>query len=262
MSYKKLKIALLAFVLIGLSACGQSSPESIVDLNDRMVPIDTGSQVQDSEEESREPDSLAEEINEVSDDQELIMEFPASVPLMGLKEKILANSNVPQKALENAFAFYNKNQNLIRNKKYMTIFDIGQHSGQRRLYLIDLNTGAVKSMHVAHGSGSDKNHDGIATEFSNTSGSHMSSLGFMLTAETYVGKHGESMKLDGLESRNSKVRARAIVVHSAKYVSPSLSKMGRSQGCPAVSLANIKDLMAKIKNGSLYYIYHKAHDGV
>ncbi|MBY0384969.1 murein L,D-transpeptidase catalytic domain family protein, partial [bacterium] len=72
---------------------------------------------------------------------------------------------------------------------------------------------------------------------------------------------GESLRLDGQESRNNKVRARAIVIHSASYVSPSLSKMGRSEGCPAVSLDNIKDLIAKIKNGSLYYIYHKAYDG-
>ena len=115
-------------------------------------------------------------------------------------------------------------------------------------------------MHVAHGSGSDTNHDGVATVFSNTSGSHMSSLGFMLTAETYSGTHGESLRLDGLEARNSKVRSRAIVVHSASYVDPGLSKMGRSQGCPAVSLANIKDFILKTKNGSLYYIYHSAHD--
>ncbi|MBY0384975.1 murein L,D-transpeptidase catalytic domain family protein, partial [bacterium] len=184
MSYKQMKILLVSFALIGLSACGQSSPESVVDLNDRLVPIDSGSQVLDSEEETRAPDSTV--------DEDLVTEFPANVPLMGLKEKILANSNVPQKALENAFAYFNKNQATIRNKRYMSIFDIGQHSGQRRLYLIDLNTGDVKSMHVAHGRGSDKNHDGIATEFSNVSGSNMSSLGFMLTAETYVGRHGES----------------------------------------------------------------------
>lgn len=258
MFYKQMKIALAMLVLIGLSACGQSSPESVVDLNDRLVPIDSGSETQASqtqeseEQQAREPDAVVSE--------ELITEFPVSVPLVSLKEKILASSNVPQKALENAFDFYNKNQATIRNKRYMTIFDIGQHSGQRRLYLIDLNTGDVKSMHVAHGSGSDKNHDGIATEFSNVSGSNMSSLGFMLTAETYVGKHGESLRLDGLEARNSKVRSRAIVVHSASYVNPSLSKMGRSQGCPAVALANITDLLTKIKNGSLYYIYHKAYD--
>ncbi|MCC6137843.1 MAG: murein L,D-transpeptidase catalytic domain family protein, partial [Bdellovibrionaceae bacterium] len=84
--------------------------------------------------------------------------------------------------------------------------------------------------------------------------------GFMLTGEEYVGKHGGSMRLDGQESRNSNVRSRAIVVHSASYVSPSLSKMGRSQGCPGVPLANIKDVVAKLKNGSLFYIFHKDYN--
>jgi hypothetical protein len=243
----------LAIVLITLSGCGNSF-DSDVDLNERMVPVDSGSATLDSEEPGDQAPNTEEENGEV------VAEAPVQGPLVSLREQILANSSVPQKALDNAFAYYNKNQSVIRNKKYISIFDIGQHSGQRRLYLINVETGAVQSMHVAHGSGSDSNHDGVATTFSNTSGSHMSSLGFMLTAETYNGKHGESLRLDGLESRNSNVRARAIVVHSASYVDPNLSKMGRSQGCPAVSLANIKDFMAKTKNGSLYYIYHSAHD--
>ncbi len=243
----------LAIILITLSGCGNSL-DSAIDLNERMVPVDSGSATLDSEEPEIETPNEEEQAGAV------VPETPSQGPLVNLREQILANSSVPQKALDSAFAYYNKNQSVIRNKKYISIFDIGQHSGQRRLYLINVETGAVQSMHVAHGSGSDSNHDGVATTFSNTSGSHMSSLGFMLTAETYTGKHGESMKLDGLESRNSNVRARAIVVHSASYVDPSLSKMGRSQGCPAVSLANIKDFMAKTKNGSLYYIYHAAHD--
>lgn len=233
-----------------LSACGPSA-QPLVDLNDRLVPVDSASSLQNSE--------VVDEAAADSE-RELATEFPADVPLVGLSDKILANSTVPKKALENAFNFYNKNQSIIRNKKYLTIFDISQHSGQRRLYLIDLNTGEVKSMHVAHGNGSDTNNDGVATQFSNTSGSKMSSLGYMLTAETYIGKHGESLRLDGLESRNSRVRSRAIVIHSATYVNADLSKMGRSEGCPAVSLATIKDLIAKVKNGSLYYIYHGAYD--
>lgn len=243
----------LAISLLTLSGCGNSL-DSVVDLNERMVPVDSGSATLDSEEPGSESPADPADGGPVEPDA------GEQGPLVSLREQILANSSVPQKALDNAFAYYNKNQSVIRNKKYISIFDIGQHSGQRRLFLIDVTTGAVQSMHVAHGSGSDSNHDGIATVFSNTSGSNMSSLGFMLTAETYVGKHGESLKLDGLESRNSKVRARAIVIHSASYVDPSLSKMGRSQGCPAVSLGNIKDFIAKTKNGSLYYIYHSAHD--
>jgi hypothetical protein len=246
----KLKF-LLAFTMLTLSACGNSL-DPAVDLNERMVPEDLGSATLDSEEPLEE--------NESSDKDSGTADISAEAPLVSLREQILANSEVPQKALDNAFAYFNKNQSVIRNKKYMSIFDIGQHSGQRRLFLINLDTGAVQSMHVSHGSGSDANHDGIATTFSNTSGSNMSSLGFMLTAETYNGKHGESLKLDGLEARNSKVRSRAIVIHSASYVDPNLSKMGRSQGCPAVSLTNIKDFISKTKNGSLYYIYHSVHD--
>ncbi len=233
-----------------LSACGPSA-EPLIDLNDRLVPEESGTELEQSE-------GIDEGLME--SERELAMEFPAETPLVGLSDKILANSNIPKKALDNAFKFYNKNQSIIRNKRYLTIFDISQHSGQRRLYLVDLNTGAVQTMHVAHGAGSDQNNDGLATTFSNNSGSKMSSLGFLLTAETYIGKHGESLRLDGLESRNSRVRSRAIVINSANYVSSSLSKMGRSEGCPAVSLANIKDFIAKVKNGSLYYIYHGAYD--
>jgi len=233
------------------AACSERAEH--VNLEDRLVPVDSGESLSGVETEN----VVNEDSAVVSDDKK----DPASTALMNLREKILMNSDIPERALDNAFEYYNKNHTIIRNKNYITVFDIGQHSGRRRLYLIDLATGDVKAMHVAHGSGSDRNDDGIATDFSNVNGSHQSSLGFILTAETYYGKHGESLRLDGQESRNSLVRPRAIVIHSASYVSPSLSKMGRSQGCPAVSLGNIKDFIAKIKNGSLLYIYHKDHDG-
>lgn len=243
MSLRHFKISILFFMgLFLFSACG-SSTEPQIDLYDRLVPEDTESMEQGEE-----------------GDRELATEFASEKPLVSLREKILSGANVPSQAVDKAFDFYNKNQSIIRNKKYITIFDISQHSGQPRLYLIDVNTGSVKSMHVAHGSGSDPDHDGVATSFSNVSGSKKSSLGFMLTAETYIGKHGESLRLEGLEERNSKVRSRAIVIHSASYVNANLSKMGRSEGCPAVSLSHIKDLITKAKNGSLYYIYHGAYD--
>ncbi len=252
---------LFAFLAFALSACGGSF-ESPVDLNEKMVPVDSGSASFDSHEPGGEMFVEADESPVVSS-QGTMPQGPDNTnptQMMSLRDKVLMASGVPQRALDKAFAFYNKKQSFIRNKKYMSIFDIGQHSGQRRLFLIDLNSGAVQSMHVAHGNGSDANHDGVANGFSNTNGSNMSSLGFMLTAETYFGKHGESFKLDGLESRNSNVRDRAIVVHGASYVDPGLSKMGRSQGCPAVSKGNIKSFMAKTKNGSLYYIYHASYE--
>lgn len=245
------KVVCLAFAGSFFVGCSQNS--EYISLEDRVVPVESGQATQSS---------LDTESN-IGVDTE-VSASPVSVPVgpfVSLKEKILASSDVSAKALDNAFKYFDAHQSVIRNKNYMTIFDIGMHSGKPRLYMIDLKTGVVKAMHVAHGSGSDSDHDGIATSFSNVSGSNKSSLGFMLTAEEYVGKHGGSMRLDGQESRNSNVRSRAIVVHSASYVSASLSKMGRSQGCPAVSSANIKDVVAKLKNGSLFYIYHKDYDG-
>ena len=194
------------------------------------------------------------------EDQELI-ENENNDERVSLRSKILQNSNLSENALDNAFEFYERNRSIIRKKDVMTIFDIGSHSGQRRFYIINLYTGAVSTIHVSHGKNSDKDNDGFATEFSNTNGSNQSSLGFMLTAETYYGGNGYSLKLDGLESRNSRVRQRYVVIHGADYVNPNYSKMGRSYGCPAVSRANNNWVINTIKGGSLLYIYNSRYDG-
>lgn len=243
---------IIAVALVGSMFVACAPQDDYVSLEDRVVPVESGESTQASVDTEG---AAGEETATVTN--------PVSVPIgpfVSLKEKILANSEVSAKALDNAFKYFDAHQSVIRNKNYMTIFDISLHSGKPRFFMIDLKTGAVKSMHTSHGIGSDSDHDGIATSFSNVSGSKKSSLGFMLTGEEYVGKHGGSMRLDGQESRNSNVRSRAIVVHSASYVNPSLSKMGRSEGCPAVSTANIKDVVAKLKNGSLFYIFHSAYD--
>lgn len=178
---------------------------------------------------------------------------------MLLVEKVLKNSNISAKALNRAVDYFDANKSKFTNKRYMAIIDFTQHSGQKRLYIIDLVDGSVEQLHVSHGSGSDKNHDGYADSFSNVSGSHQSSLGFVKTAETYYGKHGYSLRLDGLESRNSRVRSRAIVIHGASYVAPTLSKMGRSQGCPAVTMSRKDSVINRLKNGALIYMYHASN---
>ena len=177
-----------------------------------------------------------------------------------LYDKVLQNSDVPEEALYKAFAYYDDHHDEIPNQKWITIFDIKQHSGNRRMYIINMETGDVSAIHTSHGKNSDLDHDGYATSFSNENGSNKSSLGFMLTAETYYGKHGYSLRMDGLESRNSNVRARAIVVHGASYVDPSWDKMGRSLGCPAVSDANKQWVIDRIKEGSLFYIYNEDYE--
>ncbi|MCP5916770.1 murein L,D-transpeptidase catalytic domain family protein, partial [Klebsiella pneumoniae] len=75
-----------------------------------------------------------------------------------------------------------------------------------RFFIVDMNSGSVWPLHVAHGKGSDSNHDGYAEKFSNTSGSNASSLGYYITAETYNGSNGYSLRLDGMSSTNSNAR--------------------------------------------------------
>ena len=107
---------------------------------------------------------------------------------------------------------------------------------------------------MAHGSGSDPNDEGVPTVFSNVNNSHQSSLGFYLTAETYLGKWGLSLRLDGLsETNNHNARPRAIVMHGASYVKDGRSKQGRSWGCPAIPMAERDAVIAKLKSGSLMY---------
>lgn len=158
---------------------------------------------------------------------------------------------VPKAAVDLAFNYFEANLNSIANRNYITIIDYSRHSSIERLYLINLNTGKVDKLHVSHGRGSDADHDGYAESFSNQPNSKATSLGFFLTAETYYGKHGYSLRLDGLSASNSNARARAIVIHGADYVKKGLPKMGRSFGCPAVDNNIARDFIDKIKNGSL-----------
>ena len=134
----------------------------------------------------------------------------------------------------------------------MGIIDFKQHNSKERFYIIDMESGRVESYLTAHGKNSDPDYDGYATKFSNTPDSLMSSLGFYLTAETYYGQNGYSLRLDGLSSTNSNARARAIVIHGADYVKPG-KKIGRSYGCPALEMRYHQDLIDRLKGGALLY---------
>jgi len=142
-----------------------------------------------------------------------------------------------QKALT---GFYNlKNSGKISaDKSILTIADMDQNSTKKRLWIIDLNNDSLLlNTWVAHGS---RSGDDLATRFSDVNDSNESSLGFYVTAEVYRGKHGRSLRLDGMdEGYNANARKRSIVVHGAPYVSQGtinqLGRLGRSQGCPAVA---------------------------
>lgn len=145
----------------------------------------------------------------------------------------------------------------------LTVIDYSRPSTQKRLWVYDLRRPALLfEEHVSHGSGSG--HD-IPTKFSNVPGSHQTSLGLFVTAETYTGANGYSLRLDGLEAGvNDRARERAIVMHGAPYVNPVVAlaqgRLGRSQGCPALRPAVARDVINTVKGGSLLFAYAEDAD--
>lgn len=164
-------------------------------------------------------------------------------------------------AFEQAIVGYQKIKG--RRKDILTLIDFTKPSTEERMYVLDMkNRRLLYSSHVSHGRNSGGNY---ATSFSNKSGSYKSSLGFYLTENTYQGRNGYSLILNGLEKNiNDKAKERAIVIHGAPYANPSVIKssgrLGRSLGCPALPLAVSKPIIDTIKGGSLLYIYANNYD--
>lgn len=149
------------------------------------------------------------------------------------------------------------NQIEQKRKQILTLIDFTKASTEKRLFVFDMQEKRMLySSVVSHGRNSGENY---ATSFSNEVGSYKSSLGFYLTENTYQGKNGYSLILDGLEKGiNDKARERAIVVHGAAYANPSVissGRLGRSFGCPALPTTLTKPIINTIKDGSVVFIY-------
>ena len=165
-------------------------------------------------------------------------------------------------AFESAITGYEKlvNTGKVKRQGLITIADFTKSSAKKRLFVIDLeNYKVLFNTYVAHGMNSGAE---FAKKFSNLPESFQSSLGFYTTSDTYNGKNGFSMNLNGLEKGiNDLADSRAIVMHGAPYANESFIKikgyLGRSQGCPAVPETMNKPIIQKIKNGSLLFIYSK-----
>lgn len=145
-------------------------------------------------------------------------------------------------------------------KEILSIIDFNLSSNQERFWVIDMeNKKLIFHTLVAHGRNSGNE---FANSFSNTEGSYQSSLGFYLTGNIYNGKHGNSLKLLGLERNiNDAAFSRGIVIHGADYVSKDFisryGRLGRSLGCPAVPENICSSLVSTIKEGSCLFIYKK-----
>ena len=168
----------------------------------------------------------------------------------------LPEINCFKKAMD---GFFNLKEKGLVSKDILTVIDFSLSSTKKRLWVIDLSTNTILyNTLVSHGMKSGLE---FASSFSNSQSSNKSSLGFYATGETYNGKHGLSLKLDGLEKGiNHNARARAVVMHGAGYANPSIIKsqgyLGRSQGCPAIPEALKAEIIQVIKNKSCLFIYH------
>jgi len=166
-----------------------------------------------------------------------------------------------QEAFDYAWKGYQQllGKKMISRDQYLTICDFSQSSAKKRLYIIDVaNNELVMNTYVAHG----RNSGGeFASKFSNQPESLQSSLGFYITRSTYIGKHGLSLRIEGVEPGiNDNAMERTIVIHGAAYVDPARANsgvfMGRSWGCPAVPEKESATVINTIKNGTCLFIYH------
>jgi hypothetical protein len=139
----------------------------------------------------------------------------------------------------------------------MAVVDFSKPSSEERFYVVDLMNGTVESHRVAHGRGSDPDHSGFVERFSNEFRSYASSNGTYVTGDYYTGKYGVSMKVRGLDWSNYNAEPRAIVIHNAWYAEddmiPIHGKLGRSEGCFAMSHKSQYDVMRRIAGGRMIY---------
>ncbi len=137
------------------------------------------------------------------------------------------------------------------------IADFAMPSSLPRFHFANLEKGEVRSFLVAHGRGSDPEHDGFLKTFSNDVGSLATSRGAYVTYEWYKGKYGTSIRLGGLSPDNTNVLDRAIVLHSAWYANPAMldkwGKLGRSDGCFAMGEADFNEALWHLSGGRLIY---------
>lgn len=176
---------------------------------------------------------------------------------VALDQVLRDHHGIPPAAIERACAYLRQHPDKVTNPRYVTIIDFDQPSTARRMHVIDMTTGKVEDLLVAHARKSGENY---ATQFSNTPGSNMSSLGVYLTGDAILSpKHGPALLLHGQEPTNDNALKREIILHGADYVSDDFiqknGRLGRSLGCPAVEDALAPRLVEELKGGSVMLIY-------
>ncbi len=150
-----------------------------------------------------------------------------------------------------------RHQDRLAFRDRIAIADFSVPSSLPRFHLIDLANGATSTLFVAHGRGSDPAHTGWLQQFSNAPRSNASSEGAFVTGDYYIGKHGRSQRLVGLDPTNSNALERAIVIHSAWYANQEMlsihGQLGRSQGCFAVAEEDLERVFERLGPGRMLY---------
>jgi len=159
--------------------------------------------------------------------------------------------------MRRALGALEQHRDSIGYRDFIGVADFSLPSRAPRFHLISLADGSVRSHLVAHGRGSDPAHTGWLERFSNEPHSNATSAGAYRTGSLYLGAHGRSMRLEGLDPTNSNALTRAIVVHGAWYVNEAMighsGMLGRSQGCFAVADSSLPEIMARLGPGRLIY---------
>ncbi len=187
-----------------------------------------------------------------------LMPLPTPLPTDLLPGGSHSELGVRPALLARALAAFDSHALHLANRSVIGVVDFTAPSHATRLHLVDVANGRVMAHHlVAHGHGSDPDNSGWVERFSNKPGSNASSGGSFLTSDIYTGKHGRSRRLIGLDPENNLALDRGIVIHAASYVdtamAQTLGRIGRSQGCFAVSAPAIHDVLAQLGPGCLLY---------
>jgi hypothetical protein len=181
----------------------------------------------------------------------------SSIARAALGHATPAGDAISPALLRRALDALDKHRGSITHRDFIGIADFSLRSSEPRFHLVNLADGSVRSHLVAHGRGSDPLHTGWLQRFSNAAGSNASSAGAYRTGAQYVGAHGQSIRLDGLDATNNNALARAIVVHAAWYVSDAVighfGMPGRSEGCFAVATSSLAEVMTTLAPGRLLY---------
>ncbi len=200
------------------------------------------------------PSPLADEFDKTFG---ALPEAPVVPAAPALPTVVIPNPAYDRKVLTIAAREVERAGSRLWRKDIVGIADFARPSTLPRFHFANLENGTVRSFLVAHGRGSDPEHSGFLQTFSNQNGSEATSRGAYLTAEWYAGKYGTSIRLVGMDQDNSAALQRAIVMHPAAYATEEhiikFGKLGRSEGCFAMSPDQFNEALWHLSGGRLLY---------